>query len=307
MQLNEIRKELKFNIELVQLIETLKSIASTQYMQMEKQKERFDRFMDAFSGFFRVVDLVDVDHPLVRASSDVLGIIIVTSDSGFMGGLNQGVIRAALNAQGEVPNEKTSLVILGDKGSLAFSDSGRPFKFFKGVVQETIYEQAVEVKDYVVNEIKEGRMGKLIVAYPRPLSFSSQTIEVINILPCAELFDRHAQSEIADHATDTSTLAETTKGTVVIESSFEDMLEYLASTWVISKLYEVFEDSKLAEFSARTMHLEGSMQTLEKDLKRVKHQAFKAAHEKIDKGMRESFAAGGKARRKRSTKGKEAA
>jgi hypothetical protein len=90
---------------------------------------------------------------------------------------------------------------------------------------------------------------------------------------------------------------------VIIESSIQDMVTYLAETWVVSKLFEVFEDSKLAEFSARSMHLEGSMQKLEKEVKRIKHIAFKAAHEKIDKGMRETFAASGKSKRKRVAPG----
>ena len=86
---------------------------------------------------------------------------------------------------------------------------------------------------------------------------------------------------------------------MIVESSFSDMVEYLAGVWVTSKLYEVFEDSKLAEFSARAMHLEDSVQKLEKEEKDLRHKCFKAAHEKIDKGMRESFAAGKKQRRRR--------
>jgi hypothetical protein len=50
------------------------------------------------------------------------------------------------------------------------------------------------------------------------------------------------------------------------------------------------------------MHLEGSFQKLEKQLKKVRHQAFKAAHEKIDRGMRESFGAKKGAARKRKRK-----
>jgi len=102
VQLNELRKELKFTKELLSLVETLKNVAGAQYHLLEKEKERFDRFMDAFAGFFRVVNLVDVENPLVRPMSDVLGLVIVTSDSGFMGGLNQGVIRAGLAAQGSI-------------------------------------------------------------------------------------------------------------------------------------------------------------------------------------------------------------
>lgn len=299
MQLNEIRKDMQFNSELVQLIETLKNIAAAQYHMMEREKERFNEFMDAFSGFFRVVNLADVEDPLVDVMSDVLGIVIVTSDSGFMGGLNQGVMRAALQAQGSLPDSLVALTVIGDKGCSTFEDQDREFKAFHGINQETIYEQAVKIKDYIVREVLAKRMGRVMIAYPKPISFTAQTIEVINLLPCAELFDRDAQSEEEEQVVGKGIMAEARN--VIVESSYSDMVEYLAGTWVVSKLFEVFEDSKLAEFSARAVHLEGSYQKLLKDQTKIRHRFFKASHEKIDKGMRESFAATKKKKpRKRS-------
>ncbi len=297
MLLSELRKELRFNTELVQLIETLKNIAAAQYHAMEKEKERFDRFMDAFSEFFRIVNLVQVDDPLVHPLSDVLGVVIVTSDSGFMGGLNQGVIRRAKQAAEEHGLDKVSYVVIGDKGCGVFADNETPFKGFKGIGQETLYEQSVAIKDYIVQEVLGRRMGRVMIAYPRPLSFSAQTIETINILPCAALFDAAADSEVAHHLAGTrGFLADARK--VIVESRFSDIVEYLAGVWVTSKLFEVFEDSKLAEFSARAMHLEGSSQKVEAERKKLEHKCFKAAHEMIDKGMRESFAARKKKRRR---------
>jgi len=301
MQLMELRKELKFNQELVQLIETLKNIAAAQYHMLEKEKERFDRFMDAFAEFFKVIDLVEVQNPLLKVSSDVLGLIIVTSDSGFMGGLNQGVIRTAMDACAGRSEDQVSLVVIGDKGNTVFSDQGRKFKFFKGISQETIYEQAVEIKDYVVEEVLAKRMGKLLVAYPRPISFSAQEIKKVGLLPCGELFDRSQASEVSKRLQQqTGFVAEA--GKVVVESSFDDMVKYLSGVWVTSKLYEVFEDSKLAEFSARAMHLEGSFQKIQKEYKKVQHLCNKARHELIDKGMRESFAAKGGQRKRKAAK-----
>ncbi len=297
MQLSELRKELDFNTELVQLIETLKNIAAAQYHVMEKEKERFDRFMDAFSEFFRVVNLVEVDDPLVRVVTDVLGIVVVTSDSGFMGGLNQGVIRRAQAEAERHGSDRVAYVIVGDKGCGTFADNEVEFAGFGGINQETIYEQSMAVKDHIVKEVLARRMGKVIIVYPRPLSFSAQTIETINLLPCAELFDEAADSEVAHHLTRRGFMTDARK--TIVESTLSDMLEYLAGVWVTSKLFEVFEDSKLAEFSARAMHLEGSGQKLEKDRKKVEHRVFKATHELIDKGMRESFAARGKKRRRR--------
>lgn len=289
MQLNELRKDLEFNAELLSLVETLKNVAGAQYHALEKQKERFDDFMDAFSGFFRVVNLTAVEHPIVDVMSDVLGLMVVTSDSGFMGGLNSGVIREAIKVQGDLPNDKVSLVVIGDKGAGTFSDQRRKFKFFPGINQDTIYEQSLEIKEYVVNEVVEKRMGKLVVAYPKPLSFTSQTIASVNLLPCKELFEVEVDSEVGRHTATKRFIADAQK--LIVESAFSDMVEYLAGAWVTSKLFEVFEDSKLSEFSARAMHLEGSLQKVEKEYKKVKHQVSKATHELIDKGMRESHSA----------------
>jgi len=224
MQRNEAKKEMKFTGELLSLVETLKNIAGAQYHATEKERERFDRFMEAFTGFFRVVDLVDVQDPLVKVVSDVLGIVIVTSDSGFMGGLNQGVMRAALAAQGTRSREQMSLVVIGEKGASILSDREGSFKFFPGISQDTLYEQAVEIKNYLVQEVQAQRMGKVIVAYPKPISFSSQTIEVINLLPCGELFDRKVESVVTQRWQRLGILADARR--VIVESSFTDMVQY---------------------------------------------------------------------------------
>lgn len=298
MHLNELRRELKFNKELLNLVETLKNVAGSQYHQMEKEKQRFDRFMDAFAPFFRVVDLVDVKNPLVKVISDTVGLVIVTSDSGFMGGLNQGVIRAGLAAVKDLPESNVSLVVIGEKGAAAMGD--RQYKFFQGISHEAIYERAIQVRDHVVGEVMAGRMGRVFIAHPVAMSFSSQAIKVDSLLPCGELFDRTADSEVAARGAGTKLLAEMRN--VVVESSFADIAQYLASLWVASQLYARFEDSKLAEFSARAMHLEGSFQKVEKEFKKIKRQCSKAGHEQIDKGMRESFAAkSGKKKRDRRT------
>lgn len=306
MQLNELRKELKFNKELLNMVETLKNVAGSQYHLMEKEKDRFGPFMEAFSGFFRVVNLVAVDNPFVKVETDVLGIVIITSDSGFMGGLNQGVMRAGFAAQGDLPDDKVSLVIIGEKGGNIVTDMKRPFKYFGGISQLTIYEQAQEVRDYLVGEVMAKRMGKVLIAYPKPVSFTSQTIEVLPILPCGDVFAKATSGETGAKPEEKGFIARARR--VVVESSFSDMAEYLAGVWVTTKLCEIFEDSKLAEFSARAMHLEGSHQKVSKDFKTIKQKCAKATHELIDKGMRESFAAkGGKAKKKRRREKHDAA
>jgi ATP synthase F1 gamma subunit len=291
MDLKQLREELTFNHEMVDLVDTLKNIAAAQFHQMLKEKVRFEQFMDSFSEFFRVVNLHGVSNPLIVPASDIKGVLIVTSDSGFMGGLNQLVARAAFEALGNHPESKTAFIVAGDKGKALLDNRGYEYKFFPGINQETIYEQAGEIKDYVVGEMLAGRMGSFMVAYPVALSFSSQTVETADVLPCAYLFkdNEEDKDDISVRTKGQKFLEEMRK--VIVESSFSDIAEYLAGVWATSKLYEIFEDSKMAEFSARAMHLEGSLHKLEEREKKYKHMFFRASHEKIDKGMRDSFSA----------------
>ncbi|MEI6168172.1 MAG: F0F1 ATP synthase subunit gamma [bacterium] len=285
--LSQLRRDLRFNAEFLQLIVTLKNIAASQYHTLEREKERFSEFMDQFSGFFRVVDMVHVEAPLVRVATDVVGIVLVTSDSGFMGGLNAGVIEAGFGVQGSLPLEKVRFIVVGERGASKLTEKGLTFKTFPGINPETRFEQALEIRDYIVGEVKEKRMGKVVMVHPRALSFTQQTVDTVSLLPCGELFDKRSDTEIARRSGVMKQIADARK--VVVESAYPDMVEYLAGMWVASKLYEVFEDSKLAEFAARAMHLEESSQKLTGELKKLKHQCFRAAHELVDKSMRESF------------------
>lgn len=284
--LSQLRRDLRFNAEFLQLIQTLKNIAASQYHTLEREKERFSAFMDEFAGFFRIVDMAGAEHPVVRAGTEVTGIVLVTSDSGFMGGLNAGVIATGYDIQGELPDEKVSFIVIGERGASKMSENGKTFKAFPGINQDTRYEQAMEIRDYIVKEVCEKRIGKVVVVHPRPLSFTQQMIDTFSLLPCGDLFDKSADSEIT-RRTGSDLISSALK--ITVESAVSDMVEYLAGVWVASKLFEVFEDSKLAEYSARAMHLEESVQKLEKEHKKLKHQCFRAAHELVDKSMRESF------------------
>jgi ATP synthase F1 gamma subunit len=290
-KLHQLRKELRFNLEFLQLIQTLKNIAAAQYHMLEHEKQRFEEFMNAFGGFFHVVNLVGVDDPLVREMSDVVGIVAVTSDSGFMGGLNAGVVETALGVQGALPDDRVELVVVGEKGAGKFQELRRRYKFFEGIGEQTLYDRAVELGDYLVGRVLDRQIGRVVVVYPRPLSFTQQLVEVVDLLPCGRLFES-APGAGADPA------APERERRVVVESTFTDMVEYLSSVWTVSKLYEMFEDSKLAEYAARAMHLEDSAQKLDKEVKKVRHQCFRAAHEVVDKGMRESFSSRRRTRRR---------
>ena len=267
----KLKKELEFNTELKQLLGVLKGIAASQFRQLEKRKERFAKFMDTFEGFFRMIDLSRLDHPFVKAQGK-LGIIMVTSDEGFMGGLNTKVINAALCYP---EAQHAELIILGGRGAGYLRDTGHAFIEFPGIPSEGAYEAALKLRDFIMKEASEGKFSKLILFYPKPLSFTLQKIESVTILPCGEMFEKR-ESLVK-------------KEDLIVDSSLNKIIEYLLGAWVMEKLLEVFEDSKLSEFSARTVHLESSHQVLQERERLMRFQYFRSHHEELDKGMRETF------------------
>jgi ATP synthase F1 gamma subunit len=251
----------------------LKNIAASQFRQLEKKKERFVTFADAFEGFFHMIDFSSVKHPFAQGEGK-LAIIIITSDEGFMGGLNTRVINMALDYPGA---EAAELIVIGGRGAAYLKGMGLNFVEFPGIGSEGGYEAALSLRNFIMKEGLAGRFSRLMLFYPRPLSFTVQKVEALSILPCSELFKKREKVVFGEG--------------IILESSLDNIIEYLVATWITEKLFEVFEDSKLSEFAARTVHLEESHQVLLQRDKAIRFQYFRSHHELVDRGMRQTFSA----------------
>ena len=269
-----LKKDLDFNVELVSLIDVMKGIAASEFQELQKRKEHFHkRFLESFASFFELIDFGKVEHPFGRVTTERMGIIMVTSDEGFMGGLNTHVINSALAER----QKDAELIIIGERGAAYLKGVGEKFEFFPGITEENRYKLAVDIKNRIIQESNAGRIGKVILSYPFPISFTFQRVELVTILPCTELFEKKKDVKADSEE-------------VILESRLEGIIEHLVAEWITHKLYEVFEDSKLSEFAARTIHLEQSYQELSQLKNILQYQYTKEKHSFIDRGMRGAFA-----------------
>lgn len=270
--LSAIKKDLEFNRSLSSLIEVLKNIAVQQYRMLEQRMKSFEQLQLVIAGFFRFIDFNQVRHVFVHPAEDRQAVIAVTSDSGLLGGLNMQVVGAALAELEQIPGQ---LIVIGERGKSYASEGRIPFVAFPGIRDEERYEQAAQLRDYVINKVLSGAYSQLRVVYPRPVSFTVQKIEVLTLLPFSA-----PQSQGQDLS-----------GEIILESRLADTVEYLVYLWIGHKLFEVFGLSRLAEFAARYVHLEESLQKLKDMDNKLKLQYFRARHELIDRNMRELFSA----------------
>lgn len=270
-----LKKDLDFNKGLSVLVETLKTIAVSQYRMLEQRIKSYEELVLTIESFFEFLDIRNIRHPFMEPGNKPQAVVVITSDTGFLGGLNKKVVSAAI---GELENIPGRLIVIGDCGKNFVRESGMPFVAFGGIKDEERHSQAMQLRDYITGEVLKGSFGYVKVIYPLPLSFTVQRVETVSFLPYS-----HPQAEKTGPRTDQTN--------IILESKPRDIMEYLVYLWIGQKLYEIFGLSRLAEFAARFVHLEGSSQKLKDREKKLWLQYFRVHHELIDCNMRELFAA----------------
>lgn len=271
---NKIKSDLDDISELVEIIQVLKDVADTRFHDLANRKDRFARFGESFVEFFRMISLSTIRHPLVSNDVAKVGILGITSEAGFMGDLNAKTVRHILAEKEKHPDSR--LIIVGRKGVEKLGRIDPDMKTFVDVEEIGLYELAVRMKDFLIGEIMEGRIGKVLVCYPWSKNFNLQKPRTVKLLPCDELLTK--QTEFVD-----------TIESVIEESDPVDIIGYLADMWVVCRLYEIMHDTSISEAAAQSQQLEASVQRMKKDKKNIAAAFGKARKGDIDKSMREVF------------------
>ena len=271
--LTRLKKDVQFNGELTKVVDVLKGIAVARYYSLEKQMEQFDQFFTSCGQFLGAMDLEALHHPFTRPSSSGVAVLVVTSDAGFLGGLNTQVLNAGLKEGGS----QAALFVVGERGAGAARDLRKEFVSFPGIQDHSRFALASAVRDHLVREVLSGRCGRVVVAYPKPVSFSVQRVVAEPLLPVTSWAEKGTRRGVSSQT--------------LWESRPESILEYVAAQWMAQRLSLIFGLSRLAEMAARFIHLEGSFQELTRQGKKLKLNYFRSKHEVIDRSMREIFAA----------------
>ncbi len=268
-----IKKDIEVNAGLSLLIETLKTIAISQYYAAQKKLGVFTKFFRSVESFVEDINIDGVNHFFTNPQGRAQAIVAVTSDVGFLGGLNMKVVSVALQEAGKMP---TTIIIVGERGEMYVRGTGFSAVSFPGIQDEERYSQAGQLRDYIYQKALAGEFGTVKVVYPRTVSLGVQSIEIVSFLPFQPADVKQADPDV--------------RMDMILESRPEDIIEYLVYLWMGMKLYDIFGLSRLAEFSARYFHLEESGEKLKEEDKKTKLQYFRIRHELADRAIRELVA-----------------
>jgi ATP synthase F1 gamma subunit len=274
----KLRENLRFARELQEMIEVLKAATATQFRSLQRRRKGFEDFKIRLEEFLSVLDVHRTAHPFLRERQNLpKAVVMITSDEGFLGSLNSLVINAGM----EQAAGNDELVVLGERGARYLSEiQTQAFTVLPGIGDDITYTRAVAVRDLLIGRFMAKKVGSVLCAYPRFLSFTVQKVEVARLLPCADIFGQREKARKSRAALRES-LLEPSEGKVV---------DYMVRAWLMQKLYDMFWESKLSECAARIIHLEGSYEEIVSSNKKLLYEYFKNLHEKSDKNIREIFA-----------------
>ncbi len=272
---NKVKREFLDVRDLVELVQVLKDIADMKFHDLFAKRGGFQRFGESFADFFRLLDTVNVSHPLISNTSKDVCIVVVTTEEGFVGDLNNKVVTRALEVRQEYPDAR--FVTVGRKGVMKLEMMGiKSEKTYEELGEKSLYDVAVLLKDHLVGQVMNGAYGRVIVVYPWPKDLQTVRARVVKLLPADFIFQKQVQ-----------TVETFTK--VIEESDPLDIIGYLAALWTSSKIYEVMLDTSIAAVAAQSQQLDTSLMNVKKEAANVRLKWRKARKSDIDKSLRETF------------------
>jgi len=272
-----IKNEREFYKDFYSLINVLKTIAISQFHSLERKMQMYDEFVETVESFFGIMDVNAIAHPFVNPKETApLGIVAITSDRGLLGGLNHRVMTAAFSY---MENSQNQLIIVGQQGQNYVHGTNLFFKGFIVGEDEKRYTRALELRDYIIEEVLAGHIGPVKVFYPFASSIQVQKVMELDLLPCTK-WPKKDKVQWDEYGED-----------ILLESYPADLAEYLIYLLLAQKFFEILQFSRLAEFAARTVHLEESSEKIKVIDEKLQLKYFRARHEVIDQQMRELFSA----------------
>jgi len=272
----KLRNDLEFNKLMGNIIEVLRGVAVAQYFNLQSKVKSFDEYKMYMDNLFQMVNVDRFHHPFLETPASPNNFILITSDTGFLGKLNVSVVKTALGQCGS----NDQFTILGKQGARYVGEHGLGHSFFPGIDDNISYSEVVKLRDHIIKEFLEKKLGGTVIIYPHFISFAVQKVQTFQVLPCRFLFPEAAKIK--------PSLSEDPR--VLIEPSIKKVVHYLVKAWIGQLLYLVFWESKLSELAARVRHLEKSTTEIRDESRKMKSKYFRLLRQISDKNIREIFA-----------------
>jgi len=139
--LPKLKKDLEFNKSLGNIIDILKTTAIVRFHSFQFKDRPNPEFSKELGRAFEILKARKINHPyLFDRKSLPSAIVIITSDEGFLGGLNTLLVNAGIDCRKSKDDE---LIVVGERGVRYLEDLKESFASFPGISSDVKYREAI--------------------------------------------------------------------------------------------------------------------------------------------------------------------
>jgi len=245
--------------------------ATLQFNQFRVHQEPAENFYTLLNSAYSSLPLDVSTNSFFNPPENLPGLIVlVSSDGGFLGELTIFLINRLLDTK----RKQDEIVVLGQQGINYLNEAKISFISFESPGDKLDTQRIGLLRDYLAKRYFKQEISRVTVIYSRFINITAQQTEVENLLPLERKEDVVRKGK-----------------EILIEPNIKSVLEGWIKLWLDFRFYHIFWSSKLAEYAARIMHLEGSVQELTKINQHLRMEYFKYLHGLSDKLIRELYAA----------------
>lgn len=268
--IGKLKQNMLFNKDLGDLIEVMKLAASAQFNRFRYHQEPKEEFYTLLNSAYSSLPLdVSTDSFFNLPSNLPRLIVLVSSDGGFLGEQNALLFNHLL----DIKRQQDEIIVLGQQGINYLNEAEISFISFESPGDKLDTQKIGLLRDYLAKRYFNQEISQVNVIYSKFINITTQQVEIEILLPLERKKNVAKGKEI------------------LIEPDSKSVLEGWIKLWLDFRFYHIFWSSKLSEFAARIMHLEGSVQELGKINQRLQLEYFKYLHALSDKSIRELSAA----------------
>ncbi len=200
-------------------------------------------------------------------------LVFLSGDKGLVGGLYHNLANILSDH-----NEKYDyLIVIGKKGERYIKEEG--FKILKSFYFTDYLptpKEIQEICDYILGQFKNKNFSKIDILYPAFISLSVHQPKFIRFLPFPFVDNSQVESRPAI-------------GLPIFASSPKKIFDDLFTKYIKTFFARVVLESKLSEFSARTVAMEHAAVKTQEILEKIKLDYFKERKRIITQKQLESF------------------
>lgn len=259
-----LQDDLQFLSEFATLFDVVQQSATSQLRRLEERVRRLPSLSPLIEEeCLPLLPRLAKTHPYFCRREGGFLMIVITSDEGMVGPLHTSVIQ---QAEQKAAGKPVEWVFLGQRG-FRLIGQGHAMAM---PPEERTEEQLARLRQFILTAYRTRPIAEVWLASPRYLSATHQTVALRQLLPLPQAASESDERQL------------------LIEPSLERTVEALAGVWVQALCREAFWSARLADYAARAMHVEASRQELMRRTKQVRHEFFKALHERMDVLVRET-------------------